>query len=93
MTEWKRIVEKALCIARTPVFVFSERQVKEAVAELEEAIRQHGGLPIRNWLSLKSHPLPELVRSWSRAGGVWKLSASMNCWRHARKVSMPNMFL
>ena len=70
MKDWRLIVEKALRIARTPLFVFSELDVEAAVSELVHASTRAkvNGLPVRHWLSLKTQPLPDLLRSWSNAG-------------------------
>ena len=76
MIEWRHIVHAALQVEKTPVFVFSWPHVEEAVQELDQRSKTVGGLPIRHWLSLKTQPLPELVRSWRRMGrGVEVVSA------------------
>ena len=67
MIEWGHIVDTALRVEKTPVFVFSRPHVEQAVRELDQASKTVEGLPIRHWLSFKTQPLPELVHSWCQS--------------------------
>src|SRR5262249_32459337 len=42
----------------------------EPVARAAERLEQSGsaGIPVRSWLSFKTHPLPPLVRKWIESG-------------------------
>ena len=68
MDSWDEIVAQALQIEQTPMYVMSWPHVEEALQELMQAGAVAGGPPVRHWLSFKSQPLPELVRSWRAAG-------------------------
>ena len=68
MDSWDDIVDRALQIEQTPMYVMSWPHVEEALQELMQAGAVAGGPPVRHWLSFKSQPLPELVRSWRAAG-------------------------
>ena len=71
MTEWIPIIERALQVERTPLFVFSWPRVRQAVDELNQAEHSVPGLPVRHWLSFKTQPLQQVLRSWhENHGGV-----------------------
>ena len=68
MFSWDDIVDRALQIEHTPLYVFSWPHVEQALQELMRANADSGGPPVRHWLSFKSQPLPELVRFWRATG-------------------------
>ena len=68
MIEWEAIINRALRVEKTPMFVFSWPHVEQAVQELQRAERTVEGLPIRHWLSFKTQPLRQLVQSWCEVG-------------------------
>ena len=73
MNDWKAVVDRALAVENTPLFVFSWPHVLSAIGELEQAACVAPGLPVRHWLSFKTQPLRALFASvaanWCRRGG------------------------
>jgi diaminopimelate decarboxylase len=62
---WPEVVQAALTRYSTPFYISAWAPVKAALDELNAA---RGGLPLRHWLSVKTHPLPHLMRSWRQMG-------------------------
>jgi diaminopimelate decarboxylase len=59
---WQRLIRPLLTQGcPTPFYLFSVAPIQEALAELEAAF---GQLPMRHWLSCKTHPLPALLSWW-----------------------------
>src|SRR4051812_19735618 len=62
---WRDRVERAATLVGTPCYVAAWEPVQRAVDRLRTLQRS---VPIRLWLSLKTHPLPHLAASWLRTG-------------------------
>ncbi|HAM73087.1 MAG TPA: hypothetical protein DCM86_15730 [Verrucomicrobiales bacterium] len=62
---WRRLAAPLLRRGGTPFYLFSSAPVEEALAELEGTF---SGLPVTHWLSVKTQPLPPLIRWWSSLG-------------------------
>jgi diaminopimelate decarboxylase len=72
---WTSLLSSAAQQFGTPCYVTRWRPVAHAVEQLEGAI--HAPLPLRCWLSFKTHPLPPLLHAWVRSGrGVEVVSES-----------------
>jgi diaminopimelate decarboxylase len=64
--EWRRRVEAAVRAAGTPCYVASWAPVSIAL----DRIRNLDSIvPVRPWLSFKTHPVPALAAEWIRRGG------------------------
>jgi diaminopimelate decarboxylase len=63
--EWQPIVRRALLIQETPFYLFAWEPIQAA---LDALTRISGPVPIRHWLSFKTHPFAPLVREWNRLG-------------------------
>ena len=68
MSDWSGVVNRALQVESTPLFVFSWPHVREAMQELEDAATAAARLPVRHWLSFKTQPLRALVKRWWQSG-------------------------
>jgi diaminopimelate decarboxylase len=64
--EWHSRVSKAVAEVGTPAYISAWSPVDAARARLR-AIQSR--VPVRSWLSFKTHPLPALARRWIRTGG------------------------
>jgi len=66
---WRRLVQKALAVLRppTPFYLFSTQPIREALGELNHALRVVP-VPVRHWLSCKTQPMRPLLRWWQRQG-------------------------
>jgi ornithine decarboxylase len=62
--EWRAAVERAVRAHGTPCYVTRARPILSALAVIEHG---HSG-PVRQWLSVKTHPLGALVAWWARSG-------------------------
>jgi diaminopimelate decarboxylase len=62
---WADVVQAALSQHSTPFYLSAWAPVE---AGLEELSRVQGVLPIRNWLSFKTHPVAPLIRRWRDIG-------------------------
>ena len=60
---WPEVVEKALTHHSTPFYLSAWSPVEAAVFELSLL---ESTLPVKHWLSFKTHPIAPLVRSWRR---------------------------
>jgi diaminopimelate decarboxylase len=65
-TEWLRILRRAVAEVETPCYVARWEPVVEAATRLD--CLASAGVPVRSWLSFKTHPLPPLVRKWLDSG-------------------------
>jgi diaminopimelate decarboxylase len=65
--EWRSLIATAALEFGTPCYVARWRPVARALAALDRLSTSE--LPVRSWLSLKTHPLPPLVSEWLRRGG------------------------
>jgi diaminopimelate decarboxylase len=72
--DWRRRASEAVALIGTPCYVAAWRPVAEALTGIEEVA---GKVPLRSWLSFKTHPLPALAEEWLRAGrGIEVVSES-----------------
>lgn len=62
---WQEIVKKAVSKFETPFFISAWRPVCSALEELKIL---EVDLPIRHWLSFKTHPVAPLLREWRKLG-------------------------
>lgn len=62
---WREVVTEAAARWGTPIFVCAWEPVEAAVGELTTV---GGPLPVRNWLSVKTHPVKQLLQEWKRMG-------------------------
>jgi diaminopimelate decarboxylase len=62
---WAGVVQEALSKHSAPLYLSAWAPVKAA---LEDLNRTKGVLPIRNWLSFKTHPVAPLLRHWRDLG-------------------------
>jgi len=63
-SQWRAVTRQAVALYGTPCYVTRLRPVTNALHQLE-----HGhGHAVRCWLSFKTHPLPPLVKWWTRTG-------------------------
>ena len=63
LPDWPRVAARAVEQYGTPCYVTSQRPIVEALHALEREIGE-----VRSWLSLKTHPLPALIRWWNDSG-------------------------
>lgn len=61
---WRTLAAEAAVRYGTPCYVSRWRPVESQVARLERGVR----VPVRSWLSFKTHPLPRLAAEWVRHG-------------------------
>src|ERR1700693_919411 len=61
--EWQSILRCALMSQTTPFYLFSWAPIQSALDALN---RISGPVPIRHWLSFKTHPFAPLVQEWNR---------------------------
>src|SRR5215208_5172469 len=64
---WRRAIAAAAQRFGTPCYVARWQPVHDAVMTLQRKLQST--LPVRAWLSFKTHPLPPLVRQWIATGG------------------------
>src|SRR5690242_17947796 len=62
---WPDIIQQALGDHCTPFYFCAWSPVEAALSELS---RVETGLPIKHWLSFKTHPVAPLVREWRLRG-------------------------
>jgi len=62
---WPQRITQAIELAGTPCYVSTWAPVRMAAERVE---RCYDGLPIRCWLSFKTHPLAALAVEWLRSG-------------------------
>ena len=76
--KWIELTKTALKDFSTPFYLFSYPPVEERVTQLERAIKKAGiRIPVHHLLSVKTLPIPHLVKEWHRSGrGVEVVSAS-----------------
>ena len=65
MTYWQELVLEALLRWETPFFLSAWNPVQDALDDLRAL---EGTVPLRHWLSFKTHPVAPLVRAWRQAG-------------------------
>lgn len=63
---WRGTISRAAEQFGTPCYVARWEPVARAAARLERL--GSAGVPVRSWLSFKTHPLPPLVRKWIECG-------------------------
>src|SRR4051812_24273870 len=63
---WQRIIHRAADRFGTPCYITRWSPIAQRAAALAEL----GGstVPVRSWLSFKTHPMPALVRTWLGTG-------------------------
>jgi diaminopimelate decarboxylase len=61
--EWRELAAEAAARFGTPCYLSRWRPVLSMVQSLERALDG-----TRSWLSFKTHPIPDLARSWIRSG-------------------------
>jgi diaminopimelate decarboxylase len=72
---WLRRCSEAIAAVGTPCYVAAWQPTAVAIEELDTRLEQ--ALPIRSWLSFKTHPLPSLAVEWLRSGrGIEVVSES-----------------
>src|ERR1700750_345176 len=72
--DWRRRVSDDVAPVGTPCYVAAWQPVARALRRIEEV---RGTVPLRSWLSFKTHPLDTLAGEWLRAGrGVEVVSES-----------------
>jgi ornithine decarboxylase len=64
-SEWMSRVTAAMSLAPTPMYVSAWTPVERALRRVSAL---DSSVPIRSWLSLKTHPLPALAKRWLRSG-------------------------
>jgi diaminopimelate decarboxylase len=62
---WKRLADDAATRFGTPCYVSRWEPVRRMVASLE---RCFADIPVRSWLSFKTHPVSQLAREWMCSG-------------------------
>jgi len=62
---WKTIVRKVISEYGTPCYISAWNPIESALNELKVL---DGILPVKHWLSFKTHPLAPLVRKWGCLG-------------------------
>jgi len=65
VTEWVSRVRRAVEHVGTPCYVCAWPPLAAALAQLDQL---SSPVPVRSWLSYKTHPLPELASEWLRTG-------------------------
>lgn len=65
LVAWSRLAEQAAARFGTPCYLSRWLPVERMVETQERSI---GVLPVRSWLSFKTHPVPQLAREWIRSG-------------------------
>ncbi len=63
--EWTERVTRAVESVGTPCYVGASQPVHEVLGRLESL---RAPVPVRSWLSYKTHPLPALARDWIAGG-------------------------
>jgi len=63
---WRSAIRRAAEQFGTPCYVVRWEPVARAAERLDQL--GSAGVPIRSWLSFKTHPLPPLVRKWIESG-------------------------
>lgn len=63
--QWAERVARAVESVGTPCYVCASQPLHEALERLESL---RSSVPVRSWLSYKTHPLPELARDWIANG-------------------------
>jgi diaminopimelate decarboxylase len=72
--DWRRRASDAVVHVGTPCYVAAWQPVGRALTRIEEI---EGRVPLRSWLSFKTHPLPALALEWLRTGrGIEVVSES-----------------
>lgn len=64
--DWTPLVHRALSRWETPFFLFAWSPVEHAIAELAQLDALQ--IPVRHWLSFKTHPLRPLLSRWRDTG-------------------------
>jgi diaminopimelate decarboxylase len=62
--EWRALAMEAAMRVGTPCYLSRWEPVLARVVRLEGRFTA----PVRSWLSFKTHPVPDLVREWTRTG-------------------------
>jgi len=62
---WRDVVQQALTEHRTPFYLCAWSPVEAALSELSAF---ETSLPLKHWLSFKTHPVAPLVREWRLMG-------------------------
>jgi diaminopimelate decarboxylase len=65
VVQWPERVARAVQHAGTPCYVSAWTPVQDSLSRLD-AIESR--VPVRSWLSFKTHPLPQLAAAWLRTG-------------------------
>ena len=69
---WRAILSRAVSTYDTPCYITRAHPIGAALTELE--CGDHG--VVRQWLSVKTHPLPPMIKWWTKSGrGVEVVSA------------------
>lgn len=86
---WADTIDRALLICKTPFYLFAWDPVLEALDEVKVLERK---LPVRHWLSFKTHPVKPLIERWRAAGhGIevvseYELSAALDAGFDVSKI-------
>jgi len=62
---WQSVISRALAEYTTPLYISAWHPVESALTELRVL---DGILPLKHWLSFKTHPVAPLIRTWNRSG-------------------------
>src|SRR5204863_9104541 len=62
---WTQCIARATELAGTPCYISAWAPLGAAAEQLE---RSYDGVPVRCWLSFKTHPLTALAGEWLRSG-------------------------
>lgn len=65
VTDWRERVRRAVEREGTPCYVAAWQPVADALARLDAI---DSPMPVRSWLSFKTHPLEPLAQRWLRSG-------------------------
>src|SRR4051812_36956079 len=65
VVQWAERVARAVEHAGTPCYVSAWSPVQDSLARLDAI---DAPVPVRSWLSFKTHPLPPLAAAWLRSG-------------------------
>lgn len=62
---WESLIPRALSEYTTPLYISAWTPVQAALTELRVL---EGPLPLKHWLSFKTHPVAPLIRKWRGSG-------------------------
>ena len=87
---FEQIISKAVAAFDTPFYLSAWQPIIEALTELKPV---ESSLPVKHWLSFKTHPIAPLIRNWLDLGLGIEVVSEYECLAALREGFLPSQIL